>query len=114
MSRFAQLKRQLRRVVHDKMAVDATYQTPSMFAAVSLSVRFHTRRAAPFGDIGDGFAQVIENTDRIVFDTEELAVKGIKPCRGAQVRLIEYGICVTLETRDPTTGPIEEIWMFSR
>ncbi len=82
--------------------------------AVSLSVRFHTRRLAPFGDIGDGFAQVIENSDRLVFDTEELTTKGIVPTRGATVVFPEFGITATLDTRDPTTGPIEEIWTFSR
>lgn len=111
---FAQLKQELRRAVHDGFAVAATYQDSSMLNPVSLRARWHTRGARPFGDLGDGYAEVIENVDRVVFDTEELATKKITPCKGAAVSFLDYGICVKLNTRDDKTGPVVEAWTVTR
>lgn len=112
---FAQLKQELRRAVHDGFAVDATYQDSSMLAPVSLRVRWHTKGARPFGDIGgEGYAEVIENEDRVVFDVDDLAAKGICPSRGALVSFAVYGICVKLNMRDDKTGPVSEAWTVTR
>ena len=111
---FAQAKARMRRVVHDTMRVAATYQDVNMLEAVGLRVRFHTRRVSPLGDLGGGYAEVIENTDRVVFDTEELATLGLCPQKGAIVVLTDTNIVMRLTTRDETTGPIEEIWAVAR
>ena len=111
---FAQAKARMRRVVHDTMRVAATYKDAQMLVPVDLRVRFHTKRLTPFGDIGDGYAEVIENTDRVVFDTEELAALSLTPAKGAIVTLTDDGIVLRLTTKDPTTGPVEEIWAVAR
>ncbi len=111
---FAQLKQELRRAVHDGFAVSATYQDASMLTPASLRARWHTKGGRPFGDLGDGYAEIIENVDRVVFDTEELVTKGITPCKGAVVSFPDYGICVKLSTRDDKTGPIVEAWTVTR
>jgi hypothetical protein len=112
---FAQLKREVRRAVHDAFAVDATYQDASMLYPVQLRVRYHSRVANPFGDLeGAGYAEIIENAERVVFDLEELAAKAITPCKGAKITLVEYGFCATLNTRDTKTGPVNEAWTITR
>lgn len=111
---FAEAKARMRRVVHDTMRVDATYQDATMLAPVGLRVRFHTRRVSAFGGMGDGYAEVVENADRIVFDKDELASLGICPVKGAIVSLTTDAICVRLATRDEDTGPVEEIWAVTR
>lgn len=115
MSMFAQLKRELRQVVHATFAVDAMYVDSSMLEPVSLSVRFHTKKVNPFGDLGgEGYAVVIENADRAIFDTAELAAKEVCPCPGATIEFTEYEMCFTLGARDPTTGPAEQVWTIVR
>lgn len=112
---FAQLKRDLRRAVHDGFAVDATYQDSTMLEPVSLRARWHTKGARPFGDLGgEGFAEIIENEDRVVFDVDDLTVKGICPVRGAVVSFADYGICVKLNMRGDKTGPVSEEWTVTR
>ena len=107
---FAQAKARMRRVVHDTMAVDATYQDATMVAAVGLRVRFHTRRVSAIGGMGDGYTEVIENAERIVFDAEELAAAGVTPIKGGIVTLTDDGFALRLVTLDEATGPIEQIW----
>lgn len=111
---FAQAKARMRRVVHDTMGVAATYQDACMLAPLDLRVRFHTKRLSPLGDIGEGYAEVIENTDRIVFDAEQLAALGLVPSKGGIVVLKDDGLVVRLATKDEKTGPIEEIWTVVR
>jgi hypothetical protein len=112
---FAQIKRDLRRLVHDTFAVSATYQDASMLHPVDLRVRLHTRRASPFGDMeGAGFAEVIENVDRVVFDKDELSAKGLTPCPKGVVSFPDYGMCVRLDVREPSDGPIREAWRVVR
>ncbi len=115
MSTFAQLKQEMRAVVHATFAVDALYSTDDMLAPAPLSVRFHTKKINPFGDLGgDGYAVVIENADRAIFDVAELATNAITPEAGATIDFTEYGLTFTLGVRDPTTGPGEEIWTIVR
>lgn len=111
---FAQAKARMRRIVHNTMRVEATYQDACMLEAVGLRVRFHTKRLSPFGDIGEGYAEVIENADRVVFDTEELTMLGIVPSKGGIVVLKDDGFVLRLATKDEKTGPIEEIWTVVR
>lgn len=111
---FAQAKARMRRIVHDTMRIAATYQDACMLQPVGLRVRFHTKRIMPFGDMGDGYAEVIENNDRVVFDLEELATLGVTPMKGAIVVLTDDNIVCRLTTKDEKTGPIEEIWAVAR
>lgn len=115
MSMFAQLKQEMRAVVHATFAVDALYATADMLDTVSLSVRFHTKKVNPFGDLdGGGYALVIENADRAIFDVAELEAKGITPVAGAAISFTEYCLDFTLGVRDMKTGPGEQIWTIVR
>lgn len=107
---FAQAKARMRRIVHDTMAVDATYQDATMIAAVGLRVRFHTRRVSAIGGMGDGYAEVVENAERIVFDADELAALGVTLVKGGLVTLTDDGYVLRLVTLDEATGPVEQIW----
>jgi hypothetical protein len=107
----------MRQVVHSTFAVDAVYAAPGEDAAppVSLSVRFHTKRLNPFGDIGgEGYAVVIENADRAIFDIDELTAKAVTPEIGGAINFTEYGLVFTLGVRDPNAGPAEQIWTLVR
>jgi hypothetical protein len=113
---FAQLKLDARRAVRDTFAVEATYQDDTMIEPVSLRVRYHTRRTAPFADLeGQGFTEVVENIDRVIFDAEALAALPVVPCRGAVVSFPDYaGVCVYLDARAPYDGPVTEAWTVTR
>ncbi len=111
---FAEIKAAARRAVHDAFAIAATYQDAVVTTPVDLLVRYHTRMVRPFGDDGSGYAEVIENIDRVVFDTEALAALGITPIRTGVVTFPDYGITVKLDVRDPTSGPIAQAWTVVR
>lgn len=112
---FAQVKRDARRAVHDTFAVSAEYRDDSMVDPVPLRVRFHTQRVSPFGDLnGQGFADVIENADRVVFDLEALAALPVVPCRGGVLVFPDYGLTLVLDQREAVSGPINETWTVTR
>lgn len=68
-----------------------------------------------FGPDGsEGYAQTIENVERVVFLQSELTEKGITPQRGHTITLTEYNITVQLEIQEPREGPVRVSWLVSK
>lgn len=109
---FQGAKKAARRIVHDTLSGLSTYTAPQSSVSTALYVRWH-HKIDRFGDPESaGYAEVIEGVERIIFDREELAAKGIVVGRNGIVTMDEDGVSVKLrlETQEPVEGPIEEIW----
>lgn len=109
---FAKAKANLRRVVHETLAVDALYQDASMSDPLPIRVRWHTK-IDRFGDLaGAGYAEVIEGVHRIILSKESARLMGVK--RTGIITIPDYaGARLQLEEREPEDGPYEEIWQVS-
>ena len=105
------------KVVHDTLALAATYFDDSLAAPVVLRVRWHNKQALR-GDLDNqGYSQYIDSIDRVVFDPSEMAEKGIEVVRGAVVTITALGFNdakLHIDTRDEAAGPGEEIWLVGK
>jgi hypothetical protein len=110
---WADHKALARRTVHDTFAVEAFYEDDTTAQPVGLKVRYHNRLDRSGIGGSDGFAAVLEGIDRLVFDREELARKGVTLQAGAKVSFPKYGVAFNLETMDPKEGPVTVIWTVS-
>jgi hypothetical protein len=107
---FAEAKANARRAVHATFGVRALFKDTPTSTPVELSARWHSRLVLE-GVIDGAGAQVIEGVDRVVFDREELAAKGVAPKYGDIVTFPDYGnFEVQLAERQPYDGPVSEIW----
>jgi hypothetical protein len=113
---FAQLKADTRQAIHGVFAVPATYQDDPLVAPISVRARIHSRTRSPLEDTDApaGFALVVENAERVVFEKAELTALGITPERGATITFPDYNLTVRLDQRDPEAGPIIESWVVTR
>lgn len=114
---FAALKAETRQVVHDTLAVSASYLDSTMAEPVDLTVRFHTK-INRFGDMLDqGWAEVIEGVNRLIFNVPELTEQGVTLRRGGKVTFTAPGyesIVLVLHAQEPDTGPVELIYQVSQ
>lgn len=112
---FAEIRAQARRTIHAKFQVPATYED-DVVPATAVAVRWHNRFVKAVGDTAGGdFAEIIENIDRIIFNSEELAAKSIAPKRDGIVRLQPMpDLVLLLDVREPVDGPINVIWTVIR
>lgn len=116
MSAFAQIKYDARRAVHDALKVDAVYTGPDGITSVTLGVRWHNK-INRHGDIeAQGYAEIIEGIDRIIFDLEELAAKSVTLRREGTVTMPEImgGATFSLDAQEPDAGPMLRIWLVTR
>lgn len=113
MTDWTDLRRQARRTVHAAFSVPAHLnRSPT---PIALSVRWHDKFVKAIGDIGDGYAQVLENIDKVMFDEDELTTKGITLARGDVITLDEYDdFTLTLDTKEPSDGPLKVTWNIQR
>jgi hypothetical protein len=115
---FADLKRELRRAAHDAFAVPATYGDDTLEEPVDLLVRWHQRVQTIVGD--HQYAAAVETAERVTFDRDELAEKGVTPRRGGLLTMAGYERAGTptpavyLDNREPWDGTIAETWNVSR
>lgn len=117
MGNLAAIKARARRAVHAAFSLSATYQDASLSAPVPIPVRWHNRLVL-LGDYqSDGYANVIEGIERIIFNREQLQEAGIRPVTGGMVIVTDEGFNETvlyLDQREPYVGPIEEKWQVRR
>lgn len=106
--RFSEEKLIARRAVHEQFAVPAVYYEVTPGPGRGLRARLHTKIARG-GDIGGGYAEVVEGITRAVFNREELALQRITLRRNGLV-LFPGNVRVTLDIRDPYEGPLNESW----
>lgn len=117
MADFAALKKQLRRDVHAHLGVQAFYQDDSMDAPLEIRVRWHNKQQLT-GDLeGEGWAQMIEGIDRLIFMAADARAMGIK--RTGQIHIPDLDnedqeARFELDAKEKTTGPIEEVWKVTR
>lgn len=115
-SAHAQAKYDARRAIHDAMSVDAVYTPPEGGATTALRVRWHNT-INRHGDLqNQGFTEIIEGIDRMIFDLEELMAKSLTLSRGGLVTLepMMGSAAFLLDAEEPDTGPIERIWLVTR
>lgn len=104
---FAELRRELRRELHDTMCVPATITSPGSGVVNDVKVRRHNRVAL----IGGGeYMQSLEGVETLIFDIDELNQNGIFPHRGDVVTLTDDGAILILDTQVPQNGPINVMW----
>lgn len=117
MTPWADIKRVTRKAVHTAFRREALYAAPgSEEDPVAVGVRWHAAGARLGGYGSEGYAEIVTETDRIVFDREELATLGITPERGAVVTITDEDpqISFSLDTRPDRDGPIAEVWLVTR
>lgn len=118
---WSSIKASTRRAVHDTFKVRALYQDRTMPQPVSVSIRWHNKIGIIGQETNQGYAEVIEGVDRIIFNREELAKTlystgtglPVTPIKGGTVTLLDdyYNRAVLcLDSREPIVGPVDEVW----
>lgn len=110
MSDYRETKAAMRQSVHDALAVAATYLDSTMAEAAEITVRWH-ERGQIVGDLSNqGFAQIVDNYNVLIFDRAALETAGVVLRRGGIVTLEEEGLAFQLDTARPIDGPVEVMW----
>ena len=105
---FAECKANARRVVQDTLGVAASYQDDSLIVPVPIRARFRNRIKLQ-GELNDeGYAEVMEGIEQIVLIPSDYPTLTFK--RGGRVSIPEYRLDLILDSREPVTGPLTEIW----
>lgn len=113
---FAQLKHDARRALHDTLKVTCEYAAPGVAPGTTLGVRWHNK-ISRHGDLeNQGYAEIVEGIDRMIFDLAELSEKGITLVRDGIVTMpaLMGGFSFALDVQEADTGPIERIWLVTR
>lgn len=114
---FAAIKAEVRSIVHETMAIPAVYTDGQCGDSASLRVRFHSK-INRFGDLTEqGWAEIVEGVNRLIFDKRELDEQGVVLRSGGQVTLQARGfenIVLVLHVREPEEGPINVVWQVSK
>ena len=101
MSRWRDIKRRMRRDVHDTMRVPALYLATQQATPVPCMVRLHTKFSA-VGDLpggGSQYAERMETTPRIVLDRSEIE----KPVRNG-ILSVAQGEAYRIQNVHPADG----------
>lgn len=111
---FADAKAMTRRVVHDTLGVPAHVKSTSMSTPVDITARLH-EATTMYGDLLDqGYAQTLEAVDRIVLIPSDLPV-GVVAKQNSEITFEHRpGIIFVLQTKEPSDGPLEEVWTVTR
>jgi hypothetical protein len=91
---------------------------------VGLTVRWHNKIARA-GDLNGEYGEVIDGIDRLIFNDENvtevsdaLVLAGDAPlvlARGAEITIPAYkGARYVLDTKEPSDGPLETVWVVAR
>lgn len=103
-----------RRVTHDVMAIAWDYTDSEIISPVELRVRWSNKSAAVGNLAFQGYTEMAEGIDTVIFDRDELAEKGINLQRGGaltgQVGGPFEGAVLRLDSQLPDTGPINRTW----
>ena len=127
---FAKAKSLVRRTVHKTFGVLAFYKDSSLSTPVEISARWHNK-IERMGDLeNQGYAEIIQGIDRVIFDVADARRIGIK--RNGEVSFPELsaGLGVSLggvlggensgppafvlNTCEPSSGPDQEVWLVTR
>lgn len=116
MANLAEIKARARKAVHTAFSVPAEHRSYGETTPNTLNVRWHNKLVLQGNGTSDGYAETIEGIDRLVFDIEELAAKGLTLERGDTVTMgpLYQGVVLVLEEKEPMTGPVEQKWWVAR
>jgi hypothetical protein len=116
MSAWFEARAKMRRGVHAAFAVEATYEDADVVVPVPITVRWGAEKQVRAGNLDSGdYAEIIESIDRLHFDSEELATKGVAIRRGGIVTLTEFtNAKFELDVREQADGPIRITWTVTR
>jgi len=103
-----------RRVAHDVMAVPMLYSDDVVTTPTELRIRW-SRKPVINGDLAfAGWSQQLEGLDSVIFDIEELNLKGITLQRGGTLTgdfdSPFFGAIIVLDSQFPDMGSIKRIW----
>jgi hypothetical protein len=111
---FATLLASTRQTVHNTFGCDGSYTDTVTTVPVGLRVRWHPVKAM-FGDLDNqGYANVLDQVNTVIFDKNELALKGIVLRAAGTVVMSDplfNGAALSLSSKMPDDGPTEEVWM---
>lgn len=109
----AAVKARVRRTVHNTLGIAAEYVDDTMAAPEQLRVRWHNR-IVQTGDLQNGgYAEIIDGINRVIFDIDELLLKGVIVHRGGRLKISApafNGAVLVIGERDSDCGPIEQTW----
>jgi hypothetical protein len=109
-SRFAETLAKARQVVHDHLSFAAVYQENDAADPVELSVRRHSKIALS-GDLdGQGYTEILEGVNRLVFNKPELAEKSVTLVEGGVIKVTSSGERFVLCVKEKVRGVVEESW----
>jgi hypothetical protein len=109
---FAALIARSRRVVHRTFAFACEYADDVVVVPTPLRVRWHYRQA-PIGDIENtGYAMVIDEIEKAIFDKDELLALGITIKAGGRLTVKAPGFeaVLAIDSQDDQPGPVNEVW----
>lgn len=110
---FAAAKKLVRREVHKTLAVPALYQADSVSTPQDIRARWHSKIEKSGNLENEGWAEVIEGVDRVIFNVDDARALGV--ARGGKITFPDLGnVAFLLDTMEDPDGPIEEIWLVSR
>lgn len=127
---FAKAKALVRRTVHKTFGVPALYKDSSLSTPVGISARWHNK-IERIGDLDNqGYAEIIQGIDRVIFDVSDARRIGIKRHGEIYFPELSAGLGVSLggnlggsgdgppafilTAREPSSGPHEEVWLVTR
>lgn len=116
---FSKVKAKVRQVVHETLAVSATYQDSSISIPIAISARW-LNKLSRIGDLENtGYADILEGVDRIVFSAAQARSIPIK--KGGVVVFTSYSNSLEgmapifiLAVKEPTNGSYQEVWEVTR
>ena len=97
---WAKTRHQARQTVHEIFAVPAFYTRAIDDAGYPITARLH-RKTDTIGE-GDGYAQVIVETDRVVLLDDQLSGA---PERGDKVYFNDENVTATIDSVEPEQSP---------
>lgn len=109
---FAELIGRTRRVVHGVFAVAANYVDDTMAAPVALRVRWHYKQQ-PIGDLENGgYAVIVDNIEKAIFNRDELSAKTVTIRPGGRLTITAPGFeaVLAIDSKDDVNGPVDESW----
>ena len=116
MANLAEIKARARKAVHTAFSVSAEHRAYGSTAPTVIQVRWHNKLVLQGNGTSDGYASTIEGIDRLVFNLDELAEKGIALELGDTVTMgpLYQNVVLVLEEMEPATGPVEQKWWVAR
>lgn len=111
---FANARKTVRRVVHNTFAASALYAANSVSTpTIPCKARWHSKIDRVGNLDNEGWAQVIEGIDRIIFNVDQ--ARSINVARNGKIAFPDLpGFEFILDTKEDADGPEEETWLVSR